>query len=332
MVNRQPALFRSGTSRLAFAVFTAALLSLAAVWHDRVESAWSSTWTRSAASSGPVISPAAAKNGYWHTRGSEILNEQDQLVRIAGVNWAGFETERFVAGGLTFQDYRTILRFIKNSGYNVIRIPISNQMVESAVVPSQISFSGRTGTINSDLKGLQSLQVLDKIVEKAGELGLKVILDNHRSEAGNSAEANGLWFTAAYPERAWIADWTALAERYRGHATVIGFDLRNEPHGSKGGGSRGVWDSQRVKFDRERRIRISGTVVFGAGGLSENAPGCWMDVLGYQRRGQIRPDGCGVSRVFFATKSGVAGCHHEGSAEDGCDRDAASTRICRDSE
>ena len=242
-MDRQPAFFRSGTSRLAFAVFTAALLSVAAVWHGRLESAWSSTRTRSVATSGwttPPVGAAATRDGYWHTRGSAILNAQEQPVRIAGVNWAGFETERFVAGGLLFQDYRTILRFIKSSGYNVIRIPISNQMVESAAVPSQISFSGRGGSINSDLKGLQSMQILDKIIEGAGELGLKVILDNHRSEAGNSAEANGLWFTDAYPERAWIADWTMLAERYRGNATVIGFDLRNEPHGASKGGA--CWD------------------------------------------------------------------------------------------
>jgi aryl-phospho-beta-D-glucosidase BglC (GH1 family) len=83
--------------------------------------------------------------------------------------------------------------------------------------------------INADLRGLNSLQVLDRIVAYAGSIGLKIILDHHRSEAGNSAEANGLWYTAAYPESAWIADWVALARRYAGNATVIGFDLHNEP-------------------------------------------------------------------------------------------------------
>ena len=79
-------------------------------------------------------------------------------------------------------------------------------------------------------EGLNSLQILDKIIDYAGQDGLKVILDNHRSEAGKSAEQNGLWYTSAYPESAWINDWTTLAKRYAGNSTVIGFDLRNEPH------------------------------------------------------------------------------------------------------
>ena len=44
-----------------------------------------------------------------------------------------------------------------------------------------------TGPNYTDLKGLNSLQVLDKIIAYAGQVGLKVILDDHRSEAGESA-------------------------------------------------------------------------------------------------------------------------------------------------
>ena len=70
----------------------------------------------------------------------------------------------------------------------------------------------------------------------AGQIGLRIILDNHRSEAGETAEENGLWYTAQYPEADWINDWEMLAERYSGNSTVIGMDLRNEPHavGSEG--------------------------------------------------------------------------------------------------
>ena len=60
-----------------------------------------------------------------------------------------------------------------------------------------ISYHNGSGPINTDLHGLNSLQILDKIVTYAGQIGLRIILDNHRSEAGNSAEANGLWYTDA---------------------------------------------------------------------------------------------------------------------------------------
>ena len=178
--------------------------------------------------------------GYWHTSGNQILDSNGQQVRIAGINWYGFETTRAVAGGLTSQDYKAVLQTVKTQGYNTIRIPMSNQMVETPSVPGSIAFSNASGAINTDLQGLNSLQILDKIVTEAGTLGLKVILDNHRSEAGNSAEGNGLWFTGSYPESAWINDWTSLATRYAGNSTVIGFDLRNEPHNAFSGGS--CWD------------------------------------------------------------------------------------------
>src|SRR5207247_6752241 len=107
-----------------------------------------------------------------------------------------------------------ILNAIKNTGYNAIRLPYSNQTVESPIIPSNISFSNGSGAINTDLKGLNALQVMDKVIAAAGALGLRVILDDHRSEAGNSAETNGLWYTSADPEAAWINHLKALVNRY----------------------------------------------------------------------------------------------------------------------
>jgi endoglucanase len=178
----------------------------------------------------------AQGTGYWHTSGNLIIDSSGHTVRIAGINWYGFETTSQVVHGLWAQDYHTILNGIKNNGYNVIRLPYSNQMVESPIIPSNVSYSNSSGAINTDLKGLNALQVMDKVISAAGALGLRVILDNHRSEAGNSAEATGLWYTSAYPESAWIHDWTTLVSQYAsykdasGNPTVIAVDLRNEPH------------------------------------------------------------------------------------------------------
>ena len=179
---------------------------------------------------------SAQGSGYWHTGGNQIVDSSGHAIRIAGINWYGFETTDEVVHGLWAKDYHTILNTIKSNGYNAIRLPYSNQMVENPIVPPNISFASSTGAINTDLQGLNALEIMDKVISAAGAIGLRVILDNHRSEAGNSAEANGLWYTSAYPESAWINDWKNLVSRYAGfkdgsgNPIVIAVDLRNEPH------------------------------------------------------------------------------------------------------
>ncbi len=207
----------------------------------------------------PILSPAAHSAGYWHCSGSSILDSDNRPVRIAGVNWYGFETTDEVVHGLWAQDYKTILGTIKSNGYNVVRIPFSNQMIEHPIIPANISYSNDAGAINSDLKGLDSLQILDRIIAAAGAIGLRVILDNHRSEAGNSAESNGLWYTAQYPESAWLGDWQMLAQRYLNNPVVVGFDLRNEPHNAQSGGA--CWDCATAANDWHLAAQRAGNAV-----------------------------------------------------------------------
>ena len=74
--------------------------------------------------------------GYWHTSGNQILDSNNKAVRIGGINWSGFETPAEVAHGLYAQDYKYILDGIKSNGYNTVRLPFSNQMVEYPIVPA----------------------------------------------------------------------------------------------------------------------------------------------------------------------------------------------------
>jgi endoglucanase len=180
--------------------------------------------------SGQLAQSSDVGAGYWHTSGNQIIDSGGNPVRIAGINWYGFETPDEIAHGLWVQDYRTIIDDIKTLGYNTIRIPFSNQMVETPIVPQNLAFNGNSGPINTPLEGLNALQDLQAIVTYAGEEGLKVILDDHRSEAGESAEANGLWYTSTYTSQDWVNDWVTLAKLFANDPTVVGFDLRNEPH------------------------------------------------------------------------------------------------------
>lgn len=168
-----------------------------------------------------------------HAQGTSIVDARGNPVQLSCLNWYGMEQEDFVVGGLDFQPYENILLRMTALGYNCVRLPFSNQMVEqNPVVTAHIG-------ANPELSGLHALDILDRIVSFAGAIGLSVILDNHRSEAGWSAEQNGLWYTANYPTVAFLNDWVTMSQRYQASDAVIGADLRNEPHGAAtwGGGN-----------------------------------------------------------------------------------------------
>jgi endoglucanase len=161
-----------------------------------------------------------------HTSRSKILDASNEVIGLSGLNWFGFETSNFAPYGLETRNWEEVLDQIKDLGYNVIRLPFSNAMLGPEARPTKIDY-----TLNPDLANLNSLEVTDKIIAGASERGLRVILDNHRSTAGDGPESNGLWYTSGYPESRWIEDWKMLAARYNGNITVIGVDLRNEPFG-----------------------------------------------------------------------------------------------------
>ncbi|HET8840346.1 MAG TPA: cellulase family glycosylhydrolase [Ktedonobacteraceae bacterium] len=160
-------------------------------------------------------------SGSLHTNGAQILNGDNQPVRITGINWFGFETDTFVVHGLQTRSYTSMLDQIKSLGYNTIRLPYSNQLFDSGSKPEGIDYSK-----NSDLQGLQGLQLMDKIVNYATGIGLYIILDQHRPDANAQSR---LWYTSAYPETRWLSDWQMLATHYKDNPLVIGADLHNEP-------------------------------------------------------------------------------------------------------
>lgn len=174
---------------------------------------------------------------YFHTFGNQILDENNNAVRIAGVNWFGFESSNYAPHGLWARGYQEMMDQMKAEGFNTIRLPFSNQLFDAGSTPNGIDFAK-----NPDLKGLTGLQIMDKVVDYAGQIGLRIILDHHRSGAGAGAEGSGLWYTDAYSESRWISDWQVLARRYADNPTVIGADLHNEPHGPATWGAGGTTD------------------------------------------------------------------------------------------
>jgi endoglucanase len=186
-----------------------------------------------------------------HTSGRYVMNAAGARVKLDGVNWYGADLNQFVPEGLEIQPLATIARNIRFLGFNVVRLPFSNQMVEQNPVVSAQYLKA-----NPSLVGKTALQIFDATIDALAAAGLAVIIDDHTSTAQwccNTADGNGLWWTAQYPESSWIKDWQTMAARYspggvHPQPAVVGAELRNEIRNVNGVG-KAVWDGSGSKFD-----------------------------------------------------------------------------------
>ncbi len=171
------------------------------------------------------------------TSGGRIVDADGDTVTLQGVNWFGLETSNHAPHGLWTRDYRDMLQQIAGLGFNVVRIPFSLQALRSTTT-SGIDFGGGR---NAALQGKTPIQVLDEIIAEAGRAGLMVILDNH-SQADDGFTYD-LWYGQdGYTEDDWISTWQMLATRYGQVSNVVGYDLKNEPHGRATWGTGGPND------------------------------------------------------------------------------------------
>ena len=223
----------------------------------------------------------ASGTGYWHTSGRRILDAAGNQIRIAGINWFGFETSNQVVHGLWTRDYKDLLNQIAGLRYNTLRLPYSDDILKPGAVPNSIDFSSGK---NTDLQGLNCLQVLDKIVNYAGSIGIRTILDRHRPD---SSAQSALWYTSSVSESTWINNLQTLASRYNNNPAVVGFDLHNEPHDPATWGSGDTTTDWRLAAQRAGNAVLSvnsNLLIFVEGIQSFNGVSGWWggNLMGVQ--------------------------------------------------
>jgi endoglucanase len=172
---------------------------------------------------------------YLTASGNKLVDKRGKTVYLTGVNWFGFETALMSPHGIWTRDMKSVLKQIKDLGFNTIRIPYCSKMLNADARLGQINsygtdaYSGVNPMNALEATKTKPIELLDIIVDWCQANDMKIILDNH-SKQPDAYIAEGLWYADGYDEARWIADWVFLANRYKGKSAMIGCDLKNEFH------------------------------------------------------------------------------------------------------
>jgi endoglucanase len=210
---------------------------------------------------------APALCGPLSTRGAKICRADGTPVKIASVALSGFPLhfEQWVKG----HTLPTVLDAVKQMGFNCIRLAISTQLFTDRTLFDQNGGEIRNNirVNHPDLADKTPIELLDFFVAEAGKRGLGITLDLHKNRHGDFQSE--LWFQTANPddpsdtgfvgfndpqnrwtdktnEATFVKLWEALAQRYTGNTTILGYDLFNEPHGRATWGDGGPTDWRRA--------------------------------------------------------------------------------------
>ncbi len=116
---------------------------------------------------------------------------------------------------------REDIRFIKQSGFNSVRVPFNYRLLVTDGEPQKLEGEG--------------YEMLDHVVDWCRKEGLYVILDMHAAPGGQTGDnIDDSWgypflFESAESQELTVSIWRKIAARYRSEPTVIGYDLLNEP-------------------------------------------------------------------------------------------------------
>lgn len=164
---------------------------------------------------GNWLLPEGYMFGFRRANSPRLINEV--ICQLVGPDRAAAFWSEYLEQYFTPAD----VRFIKRSGLNHIRIPFNYRLFVTEGNPLKLEGVGYA--------------LLERAIDWCRQEGLYVILDMHGAPGGQTGDnIDDSWgypflYESPASQELTVQIWAALARRYAGDPTVIGYDLLNEP-------------------------------------------------------------------------------------------------------
>lgn len=171
-------------------------------------------------------------NDDWlHAEGSRLYDAQGNQVWLTGANWFGFNCSENCAHYLWSADIDDMLGEVADRGINIIRFPISTELLISWMngAPNEVSsvsanndpyYPINVDFCNADGSIKNSMEIFDVIMQKCKKYGIKAFVDVHSPDANNSGHNYNLWYGKETSDGVmvttdlWIDSLVWLAKKY----------------------------------------------------------------------------------------------------------------------
>ena len=204
--------------------------------------------TTATESTAPEATTAPAKNvegvegdDWLTTVDSHIVDMNGTEVWLTGCNWFGYNTGTNIFDGVWNCNLEDSLESIADHGFNVLRVPMSAELLlqwKNGEYPR----ANYNQAYNDALNSMNSLEIFDYVLTLCEQNGMKVIIDIHTAKTDASGHNHPVWYRDDITVDDFIESLSWIADRYKNNDTIIGYDLKNEPHGKASETPHAIWN------------------------------------------------------------------------------------------
>ncbi len=190
--------------------------------------------------------PEPTTDDWLHVEGNKIVDSKGKQVWLTGVNWFGYNTGTNLFDGIWNSDLNTSIQGIADHGFNLIRIPMSAELIlkwKNGEYPT----ANYNHATNYYLENMNSLEIFDYVIGQCRANGLKIMIDIHSAKTDASGHNENMWYKDDITTEKYQEALVWLAMRYAKDDTIIAYDLKNEPHGKPNETNRAIWNDSTDK-------------------------------------------------------------------------------------